>query len=162
MTKNKKRYLPKESQDGHIRPSNLRQDRFREHFGSQTPSNRRPKMDHFGIKITTCQYVTKTHYLLHFSYVSGLPRPPKISSKSVEKITLKPDPLKFVNFRLLESPRQAQEAKRLPKECPKGGQSGAKMTKNDVQKGVEIRGVSKGVPKWLRWCLEGASGGHLG
>ena len=36
------------------------------------------------------------------------------------------------------------------------------MTKNDVQEGLEIRGVSKGVPKWLRWCLEGASGGHLG
>ena len=119
-------------------------------------------MDHFGIKITTCQYVTKTHYLLHLSYVSGLPRPPKISPKSVKKITLEPDPLKFVNFRLLESPRQAQEAKRHPKGCPKGGQSGAKMTKNDVQEGLEIRAVSKGVPKWLRWCLEGASGGHLG
>ena len=119
-------------------------------------------MDHFGIKITTCQYVTKTHYLLHFSYVSGLPRLHKISPKSVKKITLKPDLPKFVNFRLLESPRQEQEAKRLPKGCPKGGKSGAKITKNDIQKGVEIRGVSKGVPKWLRWCLEGASGSHLG
>ena len=91
----------------------------------------------------------------------GCQGPPKYHQKAL-KITLKPDPLKFVNFRLLESPRQEQEAKRLPKGCPKGGQSGAKMTKNDVQKGVEIRGVSKGVPKWLRWCLEGASGGHLG
>ena len=104
-------------------------------------------MDRFALQITTCQYVTKTHYLLHFNYVSGLPKPPKISPKSVKKITLKPDPLKFVNFRLLESPRQAQEAKRLPKGCPEGGQSEAKMTKNDVQKGVEIRRVSKGVPK---------------
>ena len=113
-------------------------------------------MDHFGIKITNCQYVTKTHYLLHFSYVSGLPRPPQISPKSVKKITLNPDPLKFVNFRLLESPRQEQEAKRPPKGSPMGGQGGAKMAKKDVQEGPEIRSVSKGGPKWLRWPLESA------
>ena len=77
-------------------------------------------------------------------------------------MTLKPEPSKFVDFRLLEGPRQGQEAQRPPKGCPKGGQSGAKMAKNDVQEGLEIRGVSKGVPKWLRWSLEGASGGHLG
>ena len=35
-----------------------------------------------------------------------------------------------------------------------GGQSGAKMAKKDVQEGPEIRPVSKGRPKWLRWPLE--------
>ena len=72
-------------------------------------------------------------------------------------MTLKPKPSKFVDFRLLEGPRQGQEAQRPPKGCRKGGQSGAKMAKNDVQEGLEIRLVSKGGPKWPRWPLEGAS-----
>ena len=92
----------------------------------------------------------------------GCQHPPQYHQKASKRIVPKPHPPKFVNFRLLESPRQAQEAKRFSKECPKRGQCGPKMTKNDVQEGLEIRAVSKGVPKWLQWCLEVASGGHLG
>ena len=47
---------------------------------------------------------------------------------------------------------------------PKGGpglaakcKNGAKMAQSDVQESLEIRLVSKGGPKWLRWPLEGAS-----
>ena len=82
--------------------------------------------------------------------------PPKIVPKIVQKMKLKADPPKSSNFWFLEPPRQEQEAKRPPKGSPMGGQGGAKMAKKDVQEGPEIRPVSKGGPKWLRWPLEGA------
>ena len=69
---------------------------------------------------------------------------------------LKADPPKSSHFSFSEPPRQEQEAKRPPKGSPMGGQGGAKMAKKDVQEGPEIRPVSKGGPKWLRWPLEGA------
>ena len=114
-----------------------------------------PQIDHFGPRITTCQYVTKTYYLLHFSYFSGKPRAPKISPKSVNKNHCEAGPHKTRQFRLLESLRQEQKAKRLPKGCPKGGQRGPQTLKNDVPEGLEIQHACKGRPRWLRWPLGG-------
>ena len=51
--------------------------------------------------------------------------------------------------------------KRLPKESPKGGQSGVKMEQSDIHEGLEIRLVSKGGPKWLRWPQRPVGGQKL-
>ena len=70
-------------------------------------------------------------------------------------MTLKPDPSKFVDFRLLEGPRQEQEAQRPPKGSHEGAPNGAKMVNNEVQEGLQIWLVSKWGPKWLLWPPEG-------
>ena len=49
-------------------------------------------------------------------------------------MTLKPEPSKFVDFRLLEGPRQEQEAQRPPKGSHEGAPNGAKMVSKRVFK----------------------------
>ena len=49
-------------------------------------------------------------------------------------MTLKPEPSKFVDFRLLEGPRQEQEAQRPPKGSHEGPPNGPKMVKERVFK----------------------------
>ena len=41
------------------------------------PLPRNHKIDHFGTRIATCHYVTKTYYLIYKSYICMVPKPPK-------------------------------------------------------------------------------------
>ena len=41
------------------------------------PLPRHPKIDHFGTRIATCKYVTKTYYLIHKNYICMVPKPLK-------------------------------------------------------------------------------------
>ena len=49
-------------------------------------------------------------------------------------MTLQPKPSNFVDFRLLEGPRQEQEAQRPPKGSHEGAPNGAKMVSKRVFK----------------------------